>query len=129
MMFSIIIAPFWAAYTEAWVKQDFGWIRGTVRKLLKVWIVISVVGLFMLTFSEQFYYLWIGDKVFIPFDLSLVLYIYFVTLTFGGVFVMLINGLGKIKLQMYASFFAVTIFIGSAFFFIDFLKFLFKRHL
>jgi len=120
MVFTIIVSPLWSAYTEAWVKNDIDWIKNTVKKLLIIWSIVSIVGIIMLIFSQQFYYLWIGNKIFVPFNLSLMLLIYFITLTFGGIFVMFINGVGKIKLQMYFSVFAVVIFITAALIFIKY---------
>ena len=111
MAFSIIVSPFWAAYTEAWVKDDIKWIKNTVKKLIMIWGVISTGGLIMLLFAEQFYYLWVGDEVKVPFNLSLVLLIYFITYTFGGIFNMFINGVGKIKLQLILSGISALIFI------------------
>ena len=111
MVFTIIISPFWAAYTEAWVKKDIIWIKNTVNKLLKIWILMCVGGVIMLYFSENFYKLWVGDKVIVPFNLSFVLLIYFITFTFGGVFNMFINGVGKVKLQMYSSIVGAVLFI------------------
>jgi len=122
MVFTIIISPFWSAYTEAWVTKDVIWIKNTVKKLLLIWLSLSVVGVIMLIFAQQFYHLWIEDKVHIPFKLSLTLLIYFITFTFGGVFVMFMNGIGKIKLQMYSSFFTVVIFISSALILIEYFE-------
>ncbi len=114
MIFTIIVTPFWSAYTEAWVKKDITWIKNTVKKLLMIWGGICMVGVVMLLFSNTFYYLWIGDKVTIPFKLSFVLLIYFMSFTFGGVFVMFINGVGKVKLQMYSSMIGDAVFIITA---------------
>jgi O-antigen/teichoic acid export membrane protein len=111
MAFNIIVAPFWAAYTEAWVKKDIDWIRSTVKKLLMIWGGLAVLGIVMLLFAEQFYFLWIGDKVKVPFKLSLALLIYFITYNFGGIFVMFINGVGKIKLQMYSSAIGAIVYV------------------
>ena len=111
MVSTIIITPFWSAYTEAWVKDDIQWIRNTVKKLIIIWGIMSVGGILMLVISDKFYYLWIGDQVIIPFKLSAALLIYFITFTFGGVFVMFINGVGKVKLQMYTSIIGAVLFI------------------
>ena len=122
MVFTIIVAPFWSAYTEAWVKNDIAWIKNTMNKLIKIWLALSLFGIVMLIFAKQFYYIWVGDEVTIPFHLSLVLLIYFITLTFGGIFVMFINGVGKIKLQMYSSGIGALIFIISAILLIEYFK-------
>ncbi|MCK0131216.1 oligosaccharide flippase family protein [Flavobacteriaceae bacterium F08102] len=122
MIFSIILTPFWAAYTEAWAKDDIQWIKNSVAKLLKFWMLTGVVGIVMLLFADKFYYLWVGDKVKVPFELSLTLYIYFMTYTFGGIYVMFINGVGKIKIQMYSAFLGSVIFIVASIVMIKYLQ-------
>lgn len=114
MAFTIIVAPFWSAYTEAWVKNDIIWIKNTVKKLIMIWAGLGIMGILMLFFADQFYYLWVGDEVIVPFKLSLVLLIYFITYNFGGIFVMFINGVGKIRLQMYSSVIGALLFISIA---------------
>ncbi|QCX39134.1 polysaccharide biosynthesis protein [Aureibaculum algae] len=123
MIFTIIVSPFWSAYTEAWVKNDMKWIKNTVKKLLLIWVGISIIGVIMLIFADPFYHLWIGNEIIIPFKLSLVLFIYFMTFTFGNVYVTFLNGIGKIKLQMYAAFFGVSLFLLSAFVLIKYFNF------
>ncbi|RPD94358.1 polysaccharide biosynthesis protein [Aureibaculum marinum] len=114
MGFTIIITPFWSAYTEAWAKNDMKWIKSTVKKLLNIWMMLSVAGIIMLIFAKQFYAFWIGTEIQIPFKLSLVLLLYFMTFTFGGVYNMFINGVGKVKLQMYTSVIGAILFIVIA---------------
>jgi len=115
MIFAIVVAPFWAAYTEAWTKKDIVWIKNTVKKLLQIWVGFVCLGLLMLLVSNYSYVLISGDKnIEIPLKLSIVLLIYFVTFTYGGVFVMFINGVGKIKLQMYSAFIGAIVFILSS---------------
>jgi len=111
MGFSIITMPFWSAFTDAWAQKDILWIKKSIKNLMIVWSILSFAGIIMLVFAQPFYHLWIGNKMEIPFKLSLVLLVYFITLTFGGVFNMFINGVGKIKLQMYGSIFGAVIFI------------------
>ena len=111
MAFTIIVAPFWSAYTEAWVKQEIQWIKNTISKLLKIWTALSLGGVLMLLGADIFYgFITPGLKV--PFNLSLVLLLYFITYTFGGIFNMFINGVGKIKLQLILSGVSAVIFIG-----------------
>lgn len=81
-----------------------------------MWGVISIGGIIMLLLSPVFYHLWIGDKVHIPFNLSLMLLIYFITYNFGGAFNLFINGVGKVKLQMYSSLIGAILFIFVAVF-------------
>ena len=35
MGFSIIITPFWSAFTEAYTKNDYAWIKNNIKRLIK----------------------------------------------------------------------------------------------
>ena len=37
---TILLAPYWSAYTDAYTKGDFNWIRKETRKLLKIWFLL-----------------------------------------------------------------------------------------
>jgi O-antigen/teichoic acid export membrane protein len=55
MVFSIITAPYWTAYTDAYVKQDFVWMKKTIRNLIFMWMGLVAVALIMLIFSDFVY--------------------------------------------------------------------------
>ncbi len=100
LIFGIINSPFWSAYTEAYVKNDIGWIKRTTKKIQKVWLLLTVVSLVMLAASGFVYKIWIGNKVTIPFVLSSLMCLYVIVVTWGSIFVSFINGIGKVKLQL-----------------------------
>jgi O-antigen/teichoic acid export membrane protein len=118
MLFSIIAIPFWSAFTEAWTLNDFNWIKLSIRKLFKFWLVLLALGIAILICSPYIYNLWLGNVIRIPFHISLLLLIYFSLFTFGSVFNYFINGVGKIKLQLYSSFAGALIFLPLSLFFI-----------
>ena len=33
MAANIILTPFWSAFTDAYIKRDYNWMRGTLEKL------------------------------------------------------------------------------------------------
>lgn len=123
MFFAIIMTPFWSAFTEGYVKKDFIWIKKTINDLIKIWFIFIAIVIIMLVFSDLFYRIWVGSVVKIPFVLSLIMSIYAIFLTFGSIFVMFINGIGKIKLQLYSSSIATILFIPLAIFFAKNLNF------
>jgi O-antigen/teichoic acid export membrane protein len=110
MVFSIVMVPFWSAYTEAWSKSDTAWIKRSIHKLLKIWLLMSAGGILVLLFSGQIYSVWVGSEIKIGFGLSALLLMYFIVFTYGGIFNMFINGVGKIKLQLYNAIFSALIF-------------------
>lgn len=126
MGFTIIVSPFWAAFTEAWVKEDFNWIKKSIKNLLYIWLGLVVLGLVLFLISDMFFDFWLGkDKmktITISNRLKISLLIYFLLLTFGGIFNMFINGVGKILIQMYSLLVGALIFVPISIFFIKYLR-------
>jgi len=102
MGFGIIMMPFWSAFTEAWIKRDIGWIKNTMNKLTMIWGIFSLTAVIMLLFSNIIYRLWVGKEIVVPVSISVVMAIYVITNAWCGIFSNFLNGVGKIKLQLYS---------------------------
>lgn len=102
MLWGIVNAPLWAAVTDAMAKEDYQWIKNAIRKFVRLFLLLSLAGVLMLVVSPFVYSIWIGDKVNIAFGLSTALLIYNIAVMFSGIFVAVINGTGKLKIQVYA---------------------------
>lgn len=116
MIFGITMTPFWSAFTEAWVKKDFDWIRNTMRKLNILWGIMLIVTLFMLLFSNLFFRLWVGKEVTVPIAISIVLAAYFLINSRNMIYMYFLNGVGKIKLSLYFSVLGMVLNIPLAIF-------------
>ena len=103
MFMGIIMAPYWSAYTEAWIKKDINWIKNSLKKLKFLWILLTIITLIMLFFSNFVYKLWVGKEIIVPFSISFALAIYVIMNAWTGIFSLFLNGSGKIKMQLYAS--------------------------
>jgi O-antigen/teichoic acid export membrane protein len=103
MVFSIIIIPFWSAFTEAYAKNDLPWIKNIIKKLFGLWGFIIIGTGIMLIFANIFYRLWIGTTIKIPFLLSVFMAIYIIINSLNSIYSQFLNGVGKIKLQLYFS--------------------------
>lgn len=114
MVFSIITAPYWSAYTDAYVKQDFEWINSSLKKLFIMWLILVIIAIIMLLFSEIAYDKWLGGKVKVDFKISLWMMIYTLVVSFSNIFIMLLNGIGKIKIQMWVNIIGMILFIPLA---------------
>lgn len=101
--YTIVISPMWSAYTDAYVKGDMQWIASTFGKAIKLWLLSVVGGAVMLGCSGAFYSLWIGDAVNIPFEVSLCVWLYISMFNFNNCVTYLLNGLNKIRVQIYTS--------------------------
>jgi len=114
IIFGIITNPFWSAYTDAYTRTEMNWVRKITTKMIKLWGVI-ILGLITMTlFANNFYDFWIGGKVKVPLIFSILLALFVAVMSIGSVFVTFLNGIGKIKLQLYISVIQVLIFIPLA---------------
>lgn len=101
MGFTIIISPFWSAFTEAWVKNDINWIKKIMNKLIQVWGILFLAAIIMLVLSPWVYHIWVGEKVTISYTMSALIAIWVVLNIWNGIFSQFLNGVGKIRLQLY----------------------------
>ncbi|GAA4333096.1 hypothetical protein GCM10023149_39660 [Mucilaginibacter gynuensis] len=101
MFFVIVITPFWSAFTEAYTKNDYEWIRNAVNKINKLWLVLSFCSVLLLIVSPWLYKAWLGKSITMPITLSIAMCLYTITIIWQAIHVQLLNGIGKIKLQVY----------------------------
>jgi O-antigen/teichoic acid export membrane protein len=101
MFFGIIVSPFWSASTEAWIKQDIAWIKGMIHKLKGIFYCLTALLCFMVVVSGPVYSVWIGEKVQVPFLLSLMVAICTALQIWQSIFLHFLNGVSKVMLQLY----------------------------
>ncbi|NWJ51496.1 MAG: oligosaccharide flippase family protein [Bacteroidetes bacterium] len=99
--FSIILTPYWSAFTEAYAKKDFIWIKKEIKKLKYLWIALLLAMVITLLFSRYFIGLWVGKKVVINMYLALAITLYLILTAYNSINCSFLNGTGKIKIQLY----------------------------
>ena len=114
--FTIIMVPFWAAFGDAHVKDDKIWIIKALKKLLLVWVGFTITIIVVLLLSKEIINLWVGNLVTVPFRLSVQLAIFAIILSWTAIFSYYLNGVGKIKMQLYVSIFQCVVNIPFAIF-------------
>ena len=107
IVFYVILTPMWSAYTEAYIKDDFVWIKNAVKKIFKVWILLSVVVVIMMFAANWVYGIWLSSKVEVPFLLTILMGLFAIISNWNNIFAYFLNGIGKIRISLYYS-----IFIG-----------------
>ncbi|PHS52276.1 MAG: polysaccharide biosynthesis protein [Lutibacter sp.] len=116
MAFSIIMAPFWSAFTEAYVKNDFYWMQTTLKKLTYI-SFLGILGICVLILiSKYIYVLWIGNSVYIPISTTIIVGVNNMVLLLIWLYTPLLNGIGKIKIQTMTYIFAIICHIPFALF-------------
>lgn len=103
MLFTIIITPFWSAYAEARVNEDFSWMRRTTTKLVKLVGYICILGLIMTIISPLFYKIWLNGSVEVPLIITILVCAYHLANIWSTLWTQLLFGFEKIRLQMIMS--------------------------
>lgn len=111
MVWNIIITPLWVATTDAFVREDFIWIRNALKKYLKLTLVFLSLGILMFFVSPLFFKLWLHDTVMVSKGLSFWLLVYYFVQIFASVFVIVLNGCGVLKTQTITSIISPFVFL------------------
>ena len=115
-LFTIALAPYWSAFTEASVKDDMEWIRQTHNRLQKLWIGLVILIPIMILMADSVYQMWIGDRVKIPLQLNICMGLFCIVSSWNNIIATVTNGLGKVKLQLYYALLAASMNIPLAIF-------------
>lgn len=109
--YTIIIAPIWNAYTDAYVKNDWTWIRQTFSKTLLFWGLTVFAGFIMLSICNIFYLFWIGHSVTIPLSVSAAVLTFITFFNLNNCVTYLLNGLNTIRVQILTSIFCTVAYL------------------
>lgn len=113
-LFLLILSPFWSAFTDAYTLGDFNWIKSIIRKLEWIWLLLIPLISILLILSNFVYKIWIGDSVKIPFTVSVVMAAYVIFFTRFNMYILLINGIGKVTVQLIVNITICLVFIPLA---------------
>lgn len=114
MAVNIIIAPLWSAFTDAYVKKDVAWMNNIYRRLIQLFLLSSICIVLMIVISPWVYQWWIGNNVNISIELSALIGIYTIIAIWGSIHGTLINGMGKIRFQLWYAVIIMIAFIPLA---------------
>jgi O-antigen/teichoic acid export membrane protein len=117
MLFAIIIMPYWSAFTDAYAKKDFDWIKANIKKIRTIWLMLVLLGLLIFIYSARIYKIWINNSVQVPVALSLAMFIYMAAYMWHTLHTYFLNGIGKIRLQLFVLLTGLAIGIPCIFYF------------
>lgn len=124
ILHSIINAPLWSIYTEAYEKNDYIWISNTIKRMIKIFILYFFLSIVMIILGDFIINIWISNNL-INFTLSNYIYMAVLTLLLAWhtIFSYFTNGINKTKIQLYTTLIGATINIPLSIFFINYLDF------
>ncbi len=109
----IIMGPLWSAVTDAYVKNDFEWLKKTMKRLNVLTVIFFTVIIIMIFMSNFVFKLWIGDKIKVPMHLTILMAIYNAMAIYLAPYSFFINGTGKLKLTIRYSVVGVILYFSS----------------
>jgi len=110
--------PFWALYTDAYQKKDYKWIKQTLIRLNKLFLVFIIITVLLFVFSKPIIKFWLQRDLNISNKLILFMSIFVLIRAYGSIYMCFLNAIGKIKLQMWLYVFGAIINIPISIIFV-----------
>lgn len=114
---NLILTPLWSAYTEAYAKGDYTWIKRAFLKTCRISVLIVFVMVFVALFLDDVLYAWLSMKFVYDKWLIIGMIVYHTLSLFAGDYCMLLNGVGRLNVQMIAWVIAALLIIPFAYIF------------
>ena len=100
MAVMIVLAPIWSAYTDAYTRKDYVWMKHSATKLERIGL-ISFPSLALLTIISPFVFsLWLGDEVQTSIYVSTAIAFFTFCKIMGAIYMHQLNGTGKVRIQL-----------------------------
>ena len=116
MVLSILLGPLWPAYTDAYAKGDYEWMKKTYKKMCGLVLLVMAAVVVMMATSPLVYKIWIKSTMLVPWSMTITVGIYIMIHAWDSLQVILINGIGAIKIQTYVTLFGLIIHIPLSLF-------------
>ena len=99
MLYTIITAPLWPAYTDAYTRGDYAWMKKSQQRMVRI-LALSLIGCcLMMAVSKPLYRLWIGNEITVPWMMTILVGCYVMIYCWMTLYGTLIVGIGKIQLE------------------------------
>lgn len=103
VIYTFISVPLWTAYTKAYAREDFDWIKRITRKVFSVSVLLSLAVIIMFIIYQPVIKFWLRGKIEVPVLLSVCMALSQIVMLLVSPFVSFVNGAGKLKLSMILS--------------------------
>ena len=109
----IILTPFWTAFTDAFTKKDYSWMKSVYKKLNILAVISIPVVITMVLLAPTFFIIWLHDSVSVPYSLNICMGLYMLAMVYASLQMYLLNGIGKVNVQLYVYIFFAIISIPT----------------
>lgn len=109
LLFVTLTNQYWSASVEAYQKGDLEWMRSTMRQIIWIWVGTIGLSVIMILLAPLFFQLWLQDNIQIAASMTIAVAISINITNWVNMFNLILNGTGKIRLQMYTWVIASTL--------------------
>ena len=120
-LFSIILIQVWSSSASALAKRDFIWIKKIVYKLHLLLLLVILILMVLSLGYNWIISIWIGENNFsetASWQFKLLFSVYILLLCSSGIFVNILNGIGRLRLQTFSYIIGGIIYFISCHYFI-----------
>ncbi len=115
MIFTIIATPIWSATTEAYTLGEMDWIKSINKKLLRIGTYIICFGIIMVLAYPLAFKIWLGENCLDgEYTILTLLLLQSAFTILYGCYGYILNGMGKLKIQLIATSILAIVYIPSA---------------
>jgi len=119
---SVILTPIWSAFTDAYTKNDYNWMKNILKKLILLMIPLVVGIVIVGYFSNEIIKIWLGESLNLSGSFIILMSIMIVIRIWSNIFAYISNGISRMKVQFYTSIIAAIINIPLSIYFAKYLN-------
>ncbi|WP_341223654.1 lipopolysaccharide biosynthesis protein [Loktanella salsilacus] len=119
----MIGGPLWSAYTEAHQRGEYDWISRTIRIQIKVFLLLSAGCIALIFLSKPIINAWTGHTVTFGPGLASLMAVFAVLTMWNNTFGVILNGMGKLRIQLFTATIGAASNIPLSIFFVKVLHF------
>ena len=120
---SLLMAPLWSAYSDAYHREDFGWIKRTIKNQLKIYLLIVLATIGLIFLAKPVISIWIGKDFVIDNMLITVMGLFVLVSTWNNIYAYFLNATNKLDTQIKTSIIAIFVNIPLSIVLVKYLDF------
>lgn len=117
---TLVLAPLWSAYSDAYHRNDLIWIKRTIINQLFLYIGIIIITAIIAYFAKTIVSIWLMEELFIEDSLVIYMMLFILISTWNNIFAYFVNSIDKLKVQLICSLAAIVINIPLSIFIVKF---------
>jgi len=117
---SLLLAPLWPAYSDAYQRGDLDWIRTKIKQQIKISLTLFIGACMLAVAGPIIVKLWIGDEVIASQTLYYLFAVFILFSVWSNVFAYFVNAINRLNVQLYTAIVAAIINIPLSVYFVKF---------